>query len=86
MLIEDSECCDLSGLFQRTKYSNYLGLCRVMKMFDRYGTAVKHKAIRFYYNLKHTVEHAMNCPTGGFPIIHHNELHDFTASLVKGMP
>ena len=39
------QCCDLIGLFQRTKYSNYLGLCCVMKIFDRYGTVVKHKAI-----------------------------------------
>ena len=53
------QCCDLNGLFQGTKYSNYLGLCHVMKMFDRYGTAVKHKATRFYYNLQHTVEHAI---------------------------
>jgi len=37
-----------------------------MKMFDRYGTAVKYKATRFYYNLQHTVENAMNWPTGGF--------------------
>ena len=25
----------------------------------------------------------MNCPTGGFPIIQQNELHDFTASLLS---
>ena len=30
-----------------------------------------------------TVEHAMNCPTGGFPTIRHNELCDFTASLLS---
>ena len=30
-----------------------------------------------------TVEHAMNCPTGGFPTIRHNELRDFTASLLS---
>ena len=29
------------------------------------------------------VEHAMNCPTGGFPTIQHNELRDFTASLLS---
>ena len=25
----------------------------------------------------------MNCPTGGFPTIRHNELRDFTASLLS---
>ena len=25
----------------------------------------------------------MNCPTGGFPTIQHNELRDFTASLLS---
>ena len=30
-----------------------------------------------------TVEHAMNCPTGGFPTIQHNEFCDFTASLLS---
>ena len=30
-----------------------------------------------------TVEHAMNYPTGGFPIIRYNELRDFTASLLS---
>ena len=29
------------------------------------------------------MEHAMNCPTGGFPTIRHNELRDFTASLLS---
>ena len=30
-----------------------------------------------------TVEHAMNCPTGGFPTIQYNKLCDFTASLLS---
>ena len=30
-----------------------------------------------------TVEHAINCPIGGFPMIRHNELRDFTASLLS---
>ena len=29
-----------------------------------------------------SVEHALSCPTGGFPIIRHNELRDITASLM----
>ena len=28
------------------------------------------------------VEHALSCPTGGFPIIRHNEIRDLTASLM----
>ena len=30
-----------------------------------------------------TVEHAMNCPNGGFPVIRHNELCGFTVSLLS---
>ena len=30
-----------------------------------------------------TVGHAMNCPTSSFPTIRHNELHDFTASVLS---
>ena len=30
-----------------------------------------------------TVEHAMNCPAGGFPTMRHNELRDFIASLLS---
>jgi len=28
------------------------------------------------------VNHSMICPTGGFPIIHHNEVQDFTTSVL----
>ena len=27
-------------------------------------------------------DHALNCPTGGFPTVHHNEVRDFLASLL----
>ena len=30
-----------------------------------------------------TVDHALNCPTGGFPTICHNEIRDFTATLMS---
>ena len=30
-----------------------------------------------------TVNHAMNCPTGGYPTIRHNELRNFTAALLS---
>ena len=29
-----------------------------------------------------TVDHVMNCSTGGFPALHHNELQNFTASIL----
>ena len=29
------------------------------------------------------MQHALSCPKGGFPSIRHNELRDFTASLLK---
>ena len=28
------------------------------------------------------MEHALSCPTGGFPVIRHNKLRDITASLM----
>ena len=30
-----------------------------------------------------TVDHAMNCPTGDYPTIRHNELRNFTAALLS---
>ena len=30
-----------------------------------------------------TIQHVLQCPRGGFPSIRHNELRDFTASLLK---
>ena len=30
-----------------------------------------------------TVDHALNCPTGGFPTLRHNEIRDFTANLIS---
>jgi len=30
-----------------------------------------------------TEDHAMNYATGGFPILHHNELRDFTATVMS---
>ena len=33
--------------------------------------------------LPFSVDHAFNCPRGGFPSICHNELRDITASLMK---
>ena len=30
-----------------------------------------------------TIDHALSCPTGSFPIIRHNELRDVTVSLLQ---
>ena len=30
-----------------------------------------------------TIDHALNCPTGGFPIVRHNEIRDLTADLMS---
>ena len=30
-----------------------------------------------------SVDHAMNCPTGGYPTLRHNELRDFTADTLS---
>ena len=30
-----------------------------------------------------SVDHAMNCPTGGYPTLRHNELRDFTADALS---
>ena len=29
-----------------------------------------------------TTDHALTCPTGGFPSVRHNDMRDFTASLL----
>ena len=31
------------------------------------------------------IEHALCCPRGGFTVIRHNEIHDFTADLMKNV-
>ena len=30
-----------------------------------------------------SVDHSMNCPTGGYPTLRHNELRDFTAAILS---
>ena len=29
-----------------------------------------------------SVDHALNCNTGGFPLLRHNDIHDITANLL----
>ena len=30
-----------------------------------------------------SVDHALNCPTGGYPTLRHNKLRDFTAEILS---
>ena len=65
-------------------------------LVEEHGLAL-HKGVLFAYikggilpfvcahSKNFTVEHAMNCPTSGFPTIRHNEKCAFTASLVRVM-
>ena len=32
-----------------------------------------------------SVDHALSCPVGGYPSIRHNEVRDFTASLLSNV-
>ena len=48
----------------------------------RYGWEPKDLASHCICGKPFSVEHALSCPTGGFPIIRHNELRDITASLM----
>ena len=49
----------------------------------RYGWVPSHIPSHCVCGKSFTVQHALSCPRGGFPSIRHNELRDFTASLLK---
>ena len=46
----------------------------------RYGWSLLHTPAKCNCGSSFSVDHAMVCPMGSFPIIRHNELRDFTAS------
>ena len=48
----------------------------------RYGWGLKQMASHCLCGKPFNVEHALSCPTSGFPIIRHNEIRDLTASLM----
>ena len=48
----------------------------------RYGWTPKNAPSKCECGKVFTVEHALSCPKGGFPILRHNEIRDFTASLL----
>ena len=48
----------------------------------RYGWTPKNAPSKCECGEVFTVEHALSCPKGGFQILRHNEIRDFTASLL----
>ena len=48
----------------------------------RYGWKLPNTPAKCTCGKVFSVDHAMVCPTGGFPTIRHNELRDVTASLL----
>ena len=49
----------------------------------RYGWRPAHLPSNCVCGEKFTVDHALNCPRGGYPSIRHNELRDITADLLS---
>jgi len=49
----------------------------------RYGWLPSGLPARCVCGQSFTVDHAMNCATGGFPTLRHNELRDFTAAAMS---
>lgn len=49
----------------------------------RYGWRPTHLPSHCIYGRQFTVEHALNCPRGGFPSIRHNEIRNITADLLS---
>ena len=48
----------------------------------RYGWQPTNLPSRCACDAPFTVEHALSCPTGGFPTLRHNEVRDFTANIM----
>ena len=49
----------------------------------RYGWCPSHLPSHCVCGEKFTVDHALNCPRGGYPSIRHNELRNITADLLS---
>ena len=49
----------------------------------RYGWRPSHLPSSCVCGAKFTIQHALNCPRGGFPSIRHNEIRDITADLLS---
>ena len=48
----------------------------------RYGWSPQQTPMYCVCGASFTVEHALSCPRGGFPIVRHNEIRDVTANLL----
>ena len=48
----------------------------------RYGWALERLPSHCVCGKPFNADHALNCPTGGFPTVHHNEVRDLLASLL----
>jgi len=48
----------------------------------RYGWSPQQTPMYCVCGASFTIEHALSCPRGGFPIVHHNEIRDVTANLL----
>ena len=51
-------------------------------MAIRYGLQPDHMPTKCVCSKPFDVEHALSCPTGGFPIIRHNEIRDLLANVM----
>ena len=49
----------------------------------RYGWQPSNLPSRCACGASFTMEHALSCPTGGFPTLRHNEVRDFTANIMS---
>ena len=49
----------------------------------RYGWDIPHLPNNCVCGASFTIDHAINCPCGGYPSIRHNDLRDITTSLMK---
>ena len=49
----------------------------------RYGWLPSSLPAKYVCGHGFTVDHAMNCSSGGFPTLRHNELRDFTAAVLS---
>ena len=52
-------------------------------LFLRYGWLPSGLPIHCACGQGFSIDHALNCPTGGYPTLRHNELRDFTAGVLS---
>ena len=52
-------------------------------LFLRYGWLPSGLPIHCACGQGFSIDHALNCPTGGYPTLRHNELRDFTAKVLS---